>query len=57
MQVSQSWFVFLLCKQNKNWFLFLQTGPPVDVGIAVYIISISSVSEVQMDFTADIYFR
>ena len=32
-------------------------GPPVDVGVTMYIISISSVSEVQMDFTSDFYFR
>ncbi|UXI18812.1 hypothetical protein NH340_JMT04755 [Sarcoptes scabiei] len=32
-------------------------GPPVEVGVTMYIISISSVSEVQMDFTADFYFR
>lgn len=30
---------------------------PVEVGITMYIISISSVSEVQMDFTLDFYFR
>lgn len=32
-------------------------GPPVEVGVTMYILSISSVSEVQMDFTLDFYFR
>ncbi|XP_032795847.1 gamma-aminobutyric acid receptor subunit beta [Daphnia magna] len=32
-------------------------GPPVEVGVTMFIISISSVSEVQMDFTTDFYFR
>nr|WJY55640.1 GABA receptor subunit [Neoseiulus californicus] len=32
-------------------------GKPVDVGITMQIISISTVSEVQMDFTSDFYFR
>ncbi|XP_022689605.1 gamma-aminobutyric acid receptor subunit beta-like isoform X2 [Varroa jacobsoni] len=32
-------------------------GTPVDVGITMQIISISTVSEVQMDFTSDFYFR
>ncbi|XP_060535932.1 gamma-aminobutyric acid receptor subunit beta-like isoform X4 [Cylas formicarius] len=32
-------------------------GPPVDVGVTMYVLSISSVSEVQMDFTLDFYFR
>uniref|UniRef100_T1IZK6 Neurotransmitter-gated ion-channel ligand-binding domain-containing protein n=1 Tax=Strigamia maritima TaxID=126957 RepID=T1IZK6_STRMM len=32
-------------------------GVPVDVGVTMYIISISSLSEVQMDFTMDFYFR
>nr|ALS46608.1 GABA gated chloride channel RDL2 [Tetranychus cinnabarinus] len=32
-------------------------GPPVEVGISVYFTSISSVSEVKMDFTSDFYFR
>lgn len=32
-------------------------GPPVDVGVTMYILSISSLSEVQMDFTMDFYFR
>lgn len=32
-------------------------GPPVLVGVTMHIISISSVSEVQMDFTSDFYFR
>lgn len=35
----------------------MPTGPPVDVGVQLYIISISSVSEIQMDFTSDFYFR
>ena len=32
-------------------------GPPVEVGITMFIISISTVSEVKMDFTSDFYFR
>ncbi|KAK2716899.1 gamma-aminobutyric acid receptor subunit beta-like isoform X1 [Artemia franciscana] len=32
-------------------------GPPVDVGITLFIVSISSMSEVGMDFTTDFYFR
>lgn len=32
-------------------------GPAVEVGVTMYIISISSVSEVKMDFTSDFYFR
>ncbi|XP_057665756.1 gamma-aminobutyric acid receptor subunit beta isoform X1 [Diorhabda carinulata] len=32
-------------------------GPPVDVGVTMYVLSISSVSEVLMDFTLDFYFR
>ncbi|XP_054276918.1 gamma-aminobutyric acid receptor subunit beta-like isoform X4 [Macrosteles quadrilineatus] len=30
---------------------------PVNVGVTMYVLSISSVSEVQMDFTLDFYFR
>ncbi|XP_076057121.1 gamma-aminobutyric acid receptor subunit beta-like [Oratosquilla oratoria] len=32
-------------------------GPHVDIGITMHILSISSLSEVQMDFTLDFYFR
>ncbi|XP_028029480.1 gamma-aminobutyric acid receptor subunit beta-like isoform X3 [Bombyx mandarina] len=32
-------------------------GPPVEVGITMYVLSISSLSEVHMDFTLDFYFR
>ncbi|CAG0888026.1 unnamed protein product [Cyprideis torosa] len=32
-------------------------GPPVDVGVTMYVLSISSLSEVEMDFTLDFYFR
>ncbi|KAH9491111.1 hypothetical protein DERF_015846 [Dermatophagoides farinae] len=32
-------------------------GPPVQVGVTMHIISISSISAVQMDFTSDFYFR
>lgn len=32
-------------------------GPPVEVNVTMHIISVSSVSEVMMDFTADFYFR
>lgn len=32
-------------------------GAPVEVGITMFIISISTVSEVKMDFTTDYYFR
>ncbi|RWS29268.1 GABA-gated chloride channel 3 subunit-like protein [Leptotrombidium deliense] len=32
-------------------------SPAVEVHVTMYIISISSVSEVQMDFTLDFYFR
>ncbi|XP_071640143.1 gamma-aminobutyric acid receptor subunit beta isoform X6 [Temnothorax longispinosus] len=32
-------------------------GPPVEVGVTMYVLSISSVSEVMMDFTLDFYFR
>ncbi|XP_074604723.1 gamma-aminobutyric acid receptor subunit beta-like [Brevipalpus obovatus] len=32
-------------------------GEPVTVNVSVHILSISSVSEVQMDFTSDFYFR
>ncbi|XP_073974611.1 resistant to dieldrin isoform X9 [Rhodnius prolixus] len=32
-------------------------GPPVVVGVTMYVLSISSLSEVQMDFTLDFYFR
>nr|UOV21276.1 GABA-gated chloride channel, Rdl-like, isoform X3 [Ixodes ricinus] len=32
-------------------------GLPVEVGVTMQIISISTVSEVQMDFTSDFYFR
>ncbi|XP_063702907.1 gamma-aminobutyric acid receptor subunit beta isoform X2 [Culicoides brevitarsis] len=32
-------------------------GPPVGVGVTMYVLSISSLSEVQMDFTLDFYFR
>ena len=38
-------------------FLSTTTGPPVEVAVTMYIISISSVSEVKMDFTSDFYFR
>lgn len=33
------------------------SGPPAMVNVSFHIIGISSVSEVQMDFTADFYFR
>lgn len=32
-------------------------GPSVEVGVTMYVLSISSVSEVLMDFTLDFYFR
>ncbi|XP_045465939.1 gamma-aminobutyric acid receptor subunit beta-like isoform X2 [Harmonia axyridis] len=32
-------------------------GSPVEVGVTMYVLSISSVSEVMMDFTLDFYFR
>ncbi|XP_064076291.1 gamma-aminobutyric acid receptor subunit beta-like [Vanessa tameamea] len=32
-------------------------GPPVEVGVTMHVLSISSVSEVLMDFTLDFYFR
>lgn len=32
-------------------------GNPVEVGVSMQIVSISAVSEVQMDFTSDFYFR
>ncbi|XP_044756605.1 gamma-aminobutyric acid receptor subunit beta-like isoform X2 [Coccinella septempunctata] len=32
-------------------------GSPVEVGVTMYVLSISSLSEVQMDFTLDFYFR
>lgn len=32
-------------------------GPPVEVLVSMYIVDISSVSEVLMDFTSDFYFR
>ncbi|XP_063702905.1 gamma-aminobutyric acid receptor subunit beta isoform X1 [Culicoides brevitarsis] len=32
-------------------------GPAVEVGITMYVLSISSLSEVKMDFTLDFYFR
>ncbi|XP_065162537.1 gamma-aminobutyric acid receptor subunit beta isoform X4 [Atheta coriaria] len=32
-------------------------GQPVEVGITMYVLSISSLSEVKMDFTLDFYFR
>ncbi|OXA45738.1 gamma-aminobutyric acid receptor subunit beta isoform X1 [Folsomia candida] len=32
-------------------------GEPVVVGVTMYVLSISSLSEVQMDFTVDFYFR
>ncbi|NP_001182629.1 ionotropic GABA-aminobutyric acid receptor RDL2 precursor [Bombyx mori] len=32
-------------------------GPPVDVGVTTYVLSISSLSEVKMDYTLDFYFR
>ncbi|TRY73051.1 hypothetical protein TCAL_11047, partial [Tigriopus californicus] len=32
-------------------------GEPVTVGVTMYVLSISSVSEVMMDFTLDMYFR
>uniref|UniRef100_A0AAR5Q1C1 Gamma-aminobutyric acid receptor subunit beta n=1 Tax=Dendroctonus ponderosae TaxID=77166 RepID=A0AAR5Q1C1_DENPD len=32
-------------------------GPPVEVGVTMYVLSISSLNEVQMDFTLDFYFR
>jgi len=32
-------------------------GKPVEVGVTMFIISISTVSEVNMDFTCDFYFR
>ncbi|XP_073974603.1 resistant to dieldrin isoform X1 [Rhodnius prolixus] len=32
-------------------------GPPVVVGVTMYVLSISSLSEVKMDFTLDFYFR
>ncbi|XP_046808893.1 gamma-aminobutyric acid receptor subunit beta isoform X10 [Lucilia cuprina] len=32
-------------------------GPPVEVGVTMYVLSISSLSEVKMDFTLDFYFR
>ncbi|CAH0716019.1 unnamed protein product, partial [Brenthis ino] len=37
--------------------LDLIAGPPVEVGVTMYVLSISSVSEVLMDFTLDFYFR
>ncbi|XP_067213329.1 gamma-aminobutyric acid receptor subunit beta isoform X6 [Linepithema humile] len=37
--------------------VLLITGPPVEVGVTMYVLSISSVSEVLMDFTLDFYFR
>ncbi|CAB0030866.1 unnamed protein product [Trichogramma brassicae] len=33
------------------------SGPPVEVGVTMYVLSISSLSEVKMDFTLDFYFR
>jgi hypothetical protein len=32
-------------------------GEPVEVGVTMYVLSISSISEVLMDFTLDFYFR
>ncbi|VVC42191.1 Hypothetical protein CINCED_3A009617 [Cinara cedri] len=32
-------------------------GTPIDVGVTMYVLSISSLSEVKMDFTLDFYFR
>jgi len=32
-------------------------GTPVDVGVTMFILSISSINEVQMDYTMDFYFR
>ena len=32
-------------------------GPPVTVGVSMYVLSISSVSEIKMEFTVDMYFR
>ncbi|XP_070493128.1 gamma-aminobutyric acid receptor subunit beta isoform X2 [Chironomus tepperi] len=32
-------------------------GEPVNVGVTMYVLSISSLSEVKMDFTLDFYFR
>ncbi|XP_036138863.1 gamma-aminobutyric acid receptor subunit beta isoform X6 [Monomorium pharaonis] len=37
--------------------VLLIAGPPVEVGVTMYVLSISSVSEVLMDFTLDFYFR
>uniref|UniRef100_T1JJ38 Neurotransmitter-gated ion-channel ligand-binding domain-containing protein n=1 Tax=Strigamia maritima TaxID=126957 RepID=T1JJ38_STRMM len=34
-----------------------ETSPPVEVAITMYILGFSSVSEIDMDFTIDFYFR
>lgn len=35
----------------------IKLGGPVEVSISMYVISISSLSDVDMEFTMDIYFR
>ena len=32
-------------------------GPPVAVGVSLYVLSVSDISEKFMDFTFDMYFR
>lgn len=47
----------LLKLMKLNLLLVIKLGGPVEVGITMYVISISSFSDVDMDFTMDIYFR
>nr|XP_037873771.1 ionotropic GABA-aminobutyric acid receptor RDL3 isoform X10 [Bombyx mori] len=42
---------------RPNYGVLWFPGPPVEVGITMYVLSISSLSEVHMDFTLDFYFR
>uniref|UniRef100_A0A2M4D659 Putative gamma-aminobutyric acid receptor subunit beta n=1 Tax=Anopheles darlingi TaxID=43151 RepID=A0A2M4D659_ANODA len=55
-------FVAPFRKSDALCILFLchtirVSGPPVEVGVTMYVLSISSLSEVKMDFTLDFYFR
>ncbi|KAI8431015.1 hypothetical protein MSG28_001096, partial [Choristoneura fumiferana] len=55
--VTVLWFGFHGARRARDSRLGLIAGPPVEVGVTMYVLSISSVSEVLMDFTLDFYFR
>lgn len=52
---SLIWFSYLLSHRQLRISLLAVTGPPVDVGVTMYVLSISSVSEVLMVLNLPFY--